>query len=73
MKKAIAILLAALAIAAGMLNAGNTWWDAYYASKREQEAKGKIEEIQREVENLKAEQDKLQREQELNEILHPRY
>ena len=72
MKGTVAAILAALAIAAGSLNATDTWWDAYYASKREQEAKGKIEEIQREVENLKAEQDKLQREQELNEILHPR-
>jgi hypothetical protein len=67
------ILLAAVAITAGSLNATDTWWDAYYASKREQEAKAKIEEIQNEIEHIKAEQDRLRREQELDQILHPRY
>lgn len=67
------IILAAVAITAGSLNATDTWWDAYYASKREQEAKAKIDEIRREVEDLKVEQDKLRREQELDQILHPRY
>jgi hypothetical protein len=74
MKQLYILLLAAMAITAGSLNANDdTWWDTYYASKREQEAKGKIEEIQNEIDHIKAEQDRLRREQELEQILHPRY